>query len=356
MEEMVANYPKGNLNYMSDKEKETAALTKAIESKPKAPYVFLSHDTRDAEIAEAFGKLLSSVTAGVLKSFRSSDKRGTHGIEYGVEWFPELMKKLLEASDVVCLLTENSLNRPWILFEAGVAKGKLDTPILGLAVGIPLGTANTGPFAQFQNSDDEEDSLVKLVTQLVKKIPNAEPDDSVVRQQVSVFKAKVAELLKKKPEKAKELKTAKEDAATVAKLFEEIKVMFNDLPSRLESPGLSLKRRRSKRFLPHFIEEMVFMSRKMHPFGGFVMLLSTVHEEMPWIYDFGQELLAAVRRGDESEYKEILMMFHEIVDMTFHNHFGREERLDYPGGPEIFERLHHMAEELTRSVRKNKKG
>jgi hypothetical protein len=30
--------------------------------------VFISHDSRDAEIAEAFSRLISSVSAGVLKS------------------------------------------------------------------------------------------------------------------------------------------------------------------------------------------------------------------------------------------------------------------------------------------------
>jgi len=91
--------------------------------------VFISHDSRDAEIAEAFSRLISSVSAGVLKSFRSSDRKGNHGIEYGIEWYPEIMKKLEAASDVVCLLTPHSINRPWILFEAGVAKGKLNTPV-----------------------------------------------------------------------------------------------------------------------------------------------------------------------------------------------------------------------------------
>ena len=33
------------------------------------PLVFISHDTRDAELAEAFSHLLKSVSAGVLKSF-----------------------------------------------------------------------------------------------------------------------------------------------------------------------------------------------------------------------------------------------------------------------------------------------
>ncbi|HPF96974.1 MAG TPA: TIR domain-containing protein [Mangrovimonas sp.] len=100
------------------------AQTESKSSRGTKPLVFISHDTRDAELAEAFSKLLSSVSAGVLKSFRSSDKRGNQGIAYGVEWYPEIMKKLNEASDVVALLTKHSVDRPWILYEAGVAKGK----------------------------------------------------------------------------------------------------------------------------------------------------------------------------------------------------------------------------------------
>ena len=84
------------------------------------------------------------------------------------------MSKLDAASDVVCLLTQRSLERPWILYEAGVAKGKLNTPVFGVAMGIPLSRANIGPFAQFQNCDDNVESLTKLVIQLVKRIPGAE--------------------------------------------------------------------------------------------------------------------------------------------------------------------------------------
>ena len=90
----------------------------ALRRPPRAtsPLIFISHDSRDADVAEAFSKLLSSVSAGVLKSFRSTDRKGSQGIEYGVEWYPELMKRIESASDVVCLLTPRSLGRPWILY------------------------------------------------------------------------------------------------------------------------------------------------------------------------------------------------------------------------------------------------
>ena len=37
----------------------------------------ISHDGRDAELAEAFGKLLKSVSAGMIKTFRFVRQEGT---------------------------------------------------------------------------------------------------------------------------------------------------------------------------------------------------------------------------------------------------------------------------------------
>lgn len=318
----------------------------------KTPFVFVSHDTRDADVAEAFSKLLGSVTAGVLKCFRSSDKRGGQGIEYGVEWFPELMKKLQEASDVVCLLTENSIHRPWILFEAGVAKGKLDTPILGLAIGIPLSTANTGPFAQFQNSDDEEDALVKLVMQLVRKIPGADPDETIVRQQVQYFRTKIPELLRKRSEKAKEGKKEKDEEASVAKLFEEIKVMFNDLPMRFDAnqTAEATLRRRRRKVSHEALEEIMFRGRSIGPHVGFIMILSLVREELPWLYDLGNELVRTARGGNAGEFKDQLMTFHEVAELTFRSPFMRQMVAERPEALRFLEHaiqlLHGLAEDL----------
>src|SRR5260221_14234126 len=82
------------------------------------PLVFISHDGRDAELAEAFSKLLKSVSAGMIKTFRSSDKKGTEGFQFGDEWYNRLMEKLQSATEVVCLFTQRSIDRPWILYEA----------------------------------------------------------------------------------------------------------------------------------------------------------------------------------------------------------------------------------------------
>jgi hypothetical protein len=169
-----------------------------LKSKEKlSSLVFISHDSRDAELAASFSRLLHRVSAGMLKSFYSSDKTGKQGIEFGSEWYQSLMEKLCSASDVVCLLTERSLGRPWILYEAGVAKGKLDVPIIGIALGIPLSKASTGPFQQFQNCGDDIESLNKLVLQLARRIPGLKPDLGIVKTQVKAFKNEVDDVIEK---------------------------------------------------------------------------------------------------------------------------------------------------------------
>jgi hypothetical protein len=320
----------------------------------RGPLVFISHDSRDAELAEAFSKLLSSVSAGMLKSFRSSDRKGGQGIDFGVEWYPELMSKLDVACDVVCLLTARSLDRPWILFEAGVAKGKLDIPVHGLALGVPLGNASTGPFAQFHNCDDSLDALAKLVEQLVRRLPHADPDHDTVMGQVTTFKAKVDEILASE-DGGDPVDEPSSDAAS-AKLFEEIKVMFQDLPSRIESVT-EHRRFRGRRLHPGMVEEFVMMSTRGEPDVGLAALVMTsmLRDEVPWLYAMAVELyrssltddraatrrayrtfvraVESVERGPLLELmgpprKDLYMLIHELPRMLHHIGMGQLELED----------------------------
>lgn len=242
------------------------SLSKSEEgiSKPYTPLVFISHDTSDRKLAEAFSDLLKSVSTGVLKSFRSSDRKGNQGIEYGVEWYPEIVNKIQGASDVVCLLTKRSVDRPWILFEAGMAKGKLNTPILGVALGIGLKEASTGPFAQFQNCADDEESLTKLVLQLVKRVPNSDPDNELIKTQVGKFKLSISDILSNLETQTKNgggirpSTDVRDIENSSAKLFEEIKIMFQDLPSKIQRANRTDIRKRLKGFPPSiFVRDII---------------------------------------------------------------------------------------------------
>lgn len=297
------------------------------------PLVFISHDTRDAELAEAFSNLLKSVSAGVLKSFRTSDRKGNQGIEYGVEWYPEIIKNIQGASDVVCLLTERSVNRPWILFEAGMAKGKLDTPILGVAIGVQLKDVSTGPFAQFQNCGDDEDSLTKLVFQLVDRIPNSEPDRDTIKFQVEKFKVKAQEIIEKlrnsedNPSDNKSDVNVHDIENSSAKLFEEIKIMFQDLPSRIDKSSRNDGKRRRRNINPKMMDELIHMSPS--PRIGVKIALSLYKEKMPWIYDEGMNLInKALSAKNHTVSRNILTEFEEILMISFRHPFMEEILID----------------------------
>lgn len=211
-----------------------------------------------------------------------------------------------------------------------MAKGKLNTPILGVAIGIQLKDASTGPFAQFQNCSDDEDSLTKLVIQLVNRIPNSEPDNDTIKFQVGKFKQKIAEILKKIGDSESKTSESKTDVSvneienSSAKLFEEIKIMFQDLPSRIDRNSRSEGKRRKYKFHPMMFDELIHMSP--NPTIGVKIALSMYRDKMPWIYDEGMMLINKLSSSKTSEinYKHLHKEFEELLMVSMRNPFVKE--------------------------------
>ena len=324
-------------------------------SKTNHPLVFISHDTRDADLAEEFSTLLKSASAGGLKSFRSSDKKGTQGIEYGQEWYPAIMEKIDEASEVVCLLTKRSVERPWILYEAGVAKGKLGKKVIGIAMGIHSSVAFTGPFAQFQNNDGSNDSIKKLVMDLVCKVPGLDPDPNLVGQLVDSFHKKASEIIEKTDKQpAKSEKPTSEDL--VAKLFEEVKIMFESLPSKIENRIEPEYRRKRRRFHPMMFEEFThFGVSKENPYISFLIMISMYKDDLPWFYEIGLETYRNLKTAKAvSDREKIIMNFRNSLEMLDHP-MMREFYDDSKENYMLFKESRHMFKHMLDRLLNDKK-
>lgn len=339
----------------SEKIKTADAESDVLSSATSAPLVFISHDTRDAELAEAFSKLLKSVSAGMIKSFRSSDKKGHEGIDFGDEWYKRLMAKLQSTSDVICLFSERSLDRPWILYEAGVAKGKLNTPVLGIALGVPLSRVSTGPFYQFQNCDDSEADLTKLVQQLARRVPTLELDADVVKAQVTAFKAAEDEILKKlaKREGKAEKETAED--SSVAKLVEEMKALPSRVAERLGEIGEPSRRRKLRRFNPMMFDEMMHMTGDPSDPVGILMAASMIKDDAPWLYELAMEVYRAVKSGEPVAVEHEMHRLQRFTKFMMHAPFmeemgfgDRENHMFFMEFPRVLERM------LERSLREKK--
>jgi hypothetical protein len=303
-------------------------------------------------LAEEFDNLLRDASGGMLKSFRSSDKKGTAGMEYGDEWYNAIMTKIGAATDVVALLTHHSIDRPWILYEAGVAKGKIGGKVLGLVIGVPFERANTGPFYQFQNCPGDEEALTGLVMQLIRRNPSAEPRQEAVSLQVRAFRERVAALLKTRGTPDESAQSGRPDESSLAKLFEEIKVMFRDLPEKVEGrvqETIGRRRHRSRHmFHPMMFEEMMFHPAvRESPDGeaaAWLMLGSTLADEAPWFHELAMEMYRAL----SSKNAERIAVARDAARRTvralsksepFH-HLMREE------DPEMHMMMRHLPEML----------
>ena len=262
----------------------------------------------------------------MIKTFRSSDKKGTEGIDFGDEWYKRLMAKLQSTSDVVCLFTERSLDRPWILFEAGVAKGKLNTPVVGVALGVPLSRISAGPFYQFQNMDDSEGDLTKLVNQLARRVAGLELDVDVVRVQVAAFKMTEAEILKTLPTGGAAIKETDEEgeASSVAKLVEEMKALPSRVAERLIESGDPFRRRRMRHFHPMMFEELMHLAGDPADPVGIMIAASMIRDDAPWMYELAMEVYRAVKSGDALEIEREMKRLENFSEFTMRGPFMEE--------------------------------
>ncbi len=162
----------------------------ATEQAPQSGGVFISHIQEDRAIANAFALLVRDVTAGTVPTYSSSSTAAEEGIKYGDEWFQWIRNKVESADHIVALLTPRSVGKPWILFEAGLGKAQPTASMFGVAVGMSVADASVGPFAVFQNSSAEKQSLIKLCNQLLTPA-NLKPRPEVVAMMVDQFLASV---------------------------------------------------------------------------------------------------------------------------------------------------------------------
>ena len=156
-------------------------------SKRQEVHVFISHDARDCHFAKLFYKLIEGASQELLQTFCSSR---TGDITYGDEWYKKLMTEIDSSTAIICLLTKNSVKKPWILFEAGLAKGKFpNRKIRGLV--IDTNVRPHSPFSHFQQCKCEKEDVMELIKQLISEHTNSKTTNKdvvkVIEKHVNLF-------------------------------------------------------------------------------------------------------------------------------------------------------------------------
>jgi hypothetical protein len=131
--------------------------------------IFLSHSTQDHPIAEALHGLLEQVfgTARVRVLY-SSDQRPSGGIAPGEEWLRWITRHIEQSDKTYVLLTPESMNQPWVLWESGAAAGvalakSKRNPVVPITFGIRAPQAPSPFHATQIVQGDTKDGLKRLL-------------------------------------------------------------------------------------------------------------------------------------------------------------------------------------------------
>ena len=139
--------------------------------------VLISHAHDERLLAEAWKNLLSTVSLGAITPWYSSDRQPDGGMQIGEEWREHLRKEILKTNYVLAVLSPQSRDRPWILYECGLAQGRQGTSSQSNLAGvvIPVLYSMTAgdlanPLASFNvYIGDSRDAVTEVCERLVQE-------------------------------------------------------------------------------------------------------------------------------------------------------------------------------------------
>jgi hypothetical protein len=149
-------------------------LKKAVKTKEdKKHTIFISHAEADKKIVADFCELLDNILPHFeYKIFCSS---GIGSIGCGDDNHKEIHTNLNLTNNVFCLLTENSYDRPWVMYEIGYIKGKSSKKkLMPIAMNDEVLSQISGyPYSRFSIYKCDEESLSEIIIQLLNNLtPN----------------------------------------------------------------------------------------------------------------------------------------------------------------------------------------
>jgi tetratricopeptide (TPR) repeat protein len=151
--------------------------------------IFISHTHADAEIAHALSDAIAGLFGDLLATSYSTKKELDGSIKPGEEWFRWIVERVRSANIAVILLTPASIQKPWVLWEAGAVYGAgLASAEANARKVRPLvfklsGAQVPSPFAGIQGvNGDERPGIERFLRDLIR-------DFTAKMQPDHVFKA-----------------------------------------------------------------------------------------------------------------------------------------------------------------------
>lgn len=98
--------------------------------------IFISHCATDAIVAKNVAEALNILSLHQFHTWFSSSEEIDEGLMPGDMWFQRICNEILQSDVLIVILTPNSISRPWIYYEVGIAQGRKDCAIMPICIGM----------------------------------------------------------------------------------------------------------------------------------------------------------------------------------------------------------------------------
>ena len=149
------------------------------------PGIFISHTHGDQLIADALTVMVEGLFGKNLQVNYSSRKELDGGIAPGEDWFRWIVEQVQKADVALILLTPSSIQKPWVLWEAGAVAGAAfavtseKARVFPVTFGLRAAEIPT-PFARTQLvSGTDESEMLKLLEEFFDRFGTGDKKESM---------------------------------------------------------------------------------------------------------------------------------------------------------------------------------
>jgi hypothetical protein len=134
--------------------------------------IFISHAEADKKIVADFCGMLNLILCPHPFEYKIFCSSETGCIECGKDSNQAIHENLNHCNNVFCILTNNSYDRPWIMYEIGYTKRKSSKKnLMPIAIDIDINTIKNGyPYSKFNIYECDEKHLSSLMIELLNNI------------------------------------------------------------------------------------------------------------------------------------------------------------------------------------------
>jgi hypothetical protein len=304
------------------------------------------------KLAMIFRNWFPSVIQSIIPYVSSAD------IDKGTRWSMDIAKELEDSTFGILCVTKESINAPWLNFEAGALSKTVDKFFVSPFLFDIKRSEVDGPLLQFQSTIFEKEDIKKLVCSLNKACKEGQLTDERLDNTFNVWYPtlelelnKIKDAKSEEPSGEETLPSENNSAIleeileltrmnqklirnpegvfvdTVTKIDEALNNLQNKIIHAIE---LNNRHNHYRNMHPMIFEEILYSSEfNKKNYIGVQIVLSFIRDDFPWIYDVGKEVIEILKsRKSKQEKYHAIEEFKTILNLSFEHPIFREMKMN----------------------------